>query len=221
MKKVGNWVLDHLKLVFSIAVAFITCLVILIVMVSSYTSYKTYEARFNQNDLDIRSLSPAQPTATEIVPNYKSKLKYKYSFGAEDLKVTTSQQEYVTSDGVDLTQSGGKIEAAVEIEEKAFVDIVFTISSEYKVTEDEKDVYGIKDLLSNVGLVVNGEKMDDVVDLPDENWYQLALTGFAIPAGNVEVTLSNVSGKNSMMPKIRDVTFYSSQRLSLPDEEAA
>ena len=122
---------------------------------------------------------------------------------------------------VDLTQSGGKIEAAVEIEEKAFVDIVFTISSEYKVTEDGKDVYGIKDLLSNVGLVVNGEKMDDVVDLPDENWYQLALTGFAIPAGNVEVTLSNVSGKNSMMPKIRDVTFYSSQRLSLPDEEAA
>ena len=75
MKKFGTWVLDHLKLVFTILTFGIAFLVIGIVMLSSYMGYQAYEKKFDQNDLDIRSLSPAQPTTIEINDGFKSSLK--------------------------------------------------------------------------------------------------------------------------------------------------
>ena len=216
MKAFGNWILDHLKLVATILIFGITFVVIGLVMLTSYTGYKSYESKFKQNDLDIRSLSPAQPTNTEITDKFKSENSKKYSFNADELTVTTSQEEFLVDDYIDLTTSGGTISASLSLEKKAFVDIVFTISSDYKVTENEEDVYGIKDLLSNVGFVVNGERMEDVVDLPDQEWHQLVMSGFALPDGPVNVTISSDSSKKAMMPKIKNITFYSSQPLSLP-----
>ena len=166
MKKFGTWVLDHLKLVFTILTFGIAFLVIGIVMLSSYMGYQSYEKKFDQNDLDIRSLSPAQPTTIEINDGFKSSLKKRFTFeaGMEELKVTTSQQEYLNGDCIDLTTSGGTISTSLELEEKSFVDIVFTISSSYQTTsEDGDDVYGVSDVLSNSGFVVNGEAMDEVV----------------------------------------------------------
>lgn len=223
MKKFGSWVLDHLKLVFTILTFTITLVVIGVVMLTSYTSYKKYEANFNQNDLDIRSLSPAQPTNTEISDSFKSQYSKKYSFGAEDL--TVSKEDAIVEDYIDLTTSGGTISASLSLEKKAFVDIVFTVSSSYKTTnEDGEDKYGVEDLLSNVGFVVNGELMDDVVDLPhseDEGpeWHKLVMSGFAIPAGQISVTISSNSGKQAMMPQVQNITFYASQPLSLPEAE--
>lgn len=225
MKKFGSWILDHLKLVFTILTFTITLVVVGVVMLVSYTSYKAYEANFNENDLITRSLQPAQPTATEFAENFKSKYGKKYIFNAgdEDLKVTTTQQEYLEEDYIDLTTNGGSITANLEIKEKAFVDIVFTISSSYKVTEDGEDKYGVKDLLSNVGFVVNGEAMEDVVDLENSGdgieWHQLVMSGFAIPAGPINVTISNASGKIAMMPQLKSIAFYASQPLSLPEAE--
>ena len=171
----------------------------------------------------MRSLSPAQPTNTEILDNFKSQYSKKYSFAAEDL--TVSKEDAIVEDYVDLTSSGGTISASLTLEKKAFVDIVFTISSHYKVvTEDGEDKYGVEDLLSNVGFVVNGELMDDVVDLPNESgdeveWHKLVMSGFAIPAGQISVTISNNSGKQAMMPQVQNITFYASQPLSLPEAE--
>ena len=225
MKKFGSWVLDHLKLVFTILTFGITLIVIGLVMLTSYTSYKAYEKKFNQNDLDIRSLSPAQPTSIEIADKFKSQFKKRFTFeaGMEELKVTTSQEEYLTGDYIDLTTSGGTISTSLELEEKAFVDIVFTLSSEYKVTEEDGDVYGVKDLLSNSGFVVNGEAMEEVINLensgPGQEWHQLVMSGFALPAGPVNVTISSASGKAAMMPQLKSITFYSSKPLSLPSEE--
>ena len=222
MKKVLNWVLDHLKLVVTILVFGVTFIVIGAVMLSSYTSYKRYEANFNQNDLDIRSLSPAQPNNIEFDDNFKSQYGKKLSFeaGDEDLKVTTSQTEYLTDGYIDLTQSGGTISITLELEKKSFVDIVFLISSEYKKVENEEEVYGVKDLLSNAGFVVNGEAMEEEVNLENggsgPEWHQLVMSGFALPAGKVNVTISNASGKNAMMPQLQSITFFSSQKLSLP-----
>lgn len=220
MSKFGSWVRDHLKLIFTILTFTITLVVIGVVMLNSYTSYKKYEANFNQNDLDVRSLSPAQPTNTEISDNFKSQYSKKYSFNAEDL--TVSKEDAIVEDYVDLTTGGGTISAALALEEKAFVDIVFTISSSYKVTnEDGDDVYGVTDLLSNVNFVVNGEVMDDVVDLPNNGdgleWHKLVMSGFAIPAGPISVTISSNSGKQAMMPQVQNITFFSSQALSLPE----
>ena len=225
MKKFATWVLDHLKLVFTILTFGIALIVVGIVMISSYTSYKAYEANFRQNDLDTRSLSAAQPASTELVESFKSQFGNKYSFNADDLTVTASTEDYLVDDYIDLTQTGGTISAAVTIEKKAFVDIVFTISSEYKTTGEDGDVYGVKDLLSNIGIVVNGERMEDVVDLPNSGsgpeWYQLVMADFAIPEGKVEVTISSTSGKNAMMPQLKGITFYSSQKLSLYEAEEA
>ena len=226
MKKFGTWVLDHLKLVFTILTFGIAFLVIGIVMLSSYMGYKAYEKKFDQNDLDIRSLSPAQPTTIEINDRFKSSFKKRFTFeaGMEELKVTTSQEDYLNGDCIDLTTSGGTISTSLELEEKSFVDIVFTISSSYKTTtEDGDDVYGVSDLLSNSGFVVNGEAMEEVINLensgPGQEWHQLVMSGFALPAGPVNVTISSASGKAAMMPQLKSITFYSSKPLSLPSEE--
>ena len=225
MKKFGSWVLDHLKLVFTILTFGITLIVIGLVMLTSYTSYKAYEKKFAQNDLDIRSLSPAQPTSIEIADKFKSQFKKRFTFeaGMDELKVTTSQEEYLIGDYIDLTTSGGTISTSLELEEKAFVDIVFTLSSEYKVTEEDGDVYGVKDLLSNAGFVVNGEAMEEVINLensgPGQEWHQLVMSGFALPAGPVNVTISSASGKAAMMPQLKSITFYASQPLSMPAQE--
>ena len=223
MKKFGTWVLDHLKLIFTLLTFGIAFLVIGIVMLSSYMGYQSYEKKFDKDDLEKRSNSPAQPTTIEFADKFKSKYRKTFLFDAEDLKVTTSQTEYLVGEYIDLTQSGGSISASLSLEEKAFVDIVFTVSSEYKTTGEDGDIYGVQDLLSNVGFVINGEAMEDVVDLENSGdgveWHKLVMSGFALPAGPVNVTISNASGKAAMMPQLKSIAFYSSKALSLPVEE--
>ena len=224
MKKFANWVLDHLKIVATILVFGITLIVIGIVMLASHLSYQKYERDFEVNDLNVRSLSPAQPVNIEFIDDFKSSYGKKMSFDAADLKVETTQTEYLVGDYIDLTTNGGKISVNLQLEEKAFVDVVFTLSSEYKVTEDEKDVYGVKDLLNNTSFVINGETMDDVVDLPNsgpgQEWHRLVMAKFALPAGAVNVTVSSASGKNAMMPQLKNISFFSSQPLAIAEEAA-
>ena len=225
MKKFTTWVLDHLKIVAAILVFGVTLIVIGVVMLNSFTSYQKYERDFEQNDLNVRSLSPAQPVNSEIIDDFKSSYKNELSFDAKDLKVTTNQTEYLVNDYIDLTDSGGSIAINLELEQKAFVDVVFTVSSEYMVTEDEKSVYGVKDLLNNTSFVINGETMEDVVDLPNagagQEWHRLVLAKFALPAGAVKVTVANASGKAAQMPQIKNISFFSSQPLTIAQETVA
>lgn len=223
MKKFINWVLDHLKITATILVFGITFIVIGVVMLTSYTSYMKYERDFEQNDLNIRSLSPAQPVNIEFIDDFKSSYKKELSFNAQDLNVQTTQEEFIVGDYIDLVEKGGSISINLELEEKAFVDIIFTVSSEYKTTEDEEDVYGVKDLLSNASFVVNGETMDDVVDLKNsgngQEWHRLVMAKFALPAGKVNVSVSSNSGKNAQMPQLKNISFFSSQPLSIAEVE--
>ena len=46
MKKFGEWILDHLKLVAAIIVFGGTLIAIGIIMLSSYVSYKAYEKKY-------------------------------------------------------------------------------------------------------------------------------------------------------------------------------
>lgn len=219
MKKFVNWILDHLKLVAAIVVFGVTFLIIGLVMLTSYTSYKAYENKFNESDLEVRSLSPAQPINIEIIDDYKSSFGKKLSFNADELNVTTSQAEYLVDDYIDLTQTGGSISIDLELEKKAFVDIVFTVSSEYNTTKDGEDVYGVEDLLSNARFVVNGETMEEVVALENSGsgpeWHNLVMAKFALPEGKVSVSITSISGKNAQMPQLKNITFFSSQKLSL------
>lgn len=214
MKKVINWVLDHLKLVFTLVVVVVTAIVVTVVMTSSYNSYKSYVKEFDANDLEVRSQQAAQPIATDIAKSYSSPYGKKLSFDASELTVETTQEEYLIGDYIDLTEKGGTVSVALELQEKSFVDVVFTIYTDYKVAgEDGEDVYGIEDVLSNISVTVNGEQMDDVVALPGQAWYKLSLSGFALPEGDVNVTFASVSGKNAMMPQLKNITFFSSERL--------
>ena len=222
MKKLGTWLLNHLGLILGIVTFTITFAVIGFTMLGSYTSYLAYEKQFNETDLEIRSLSGAQPQFIEIQDNFKSEYKNKLVLSASDLKVTSSQEDYLVNDYIDITEKGGKISAKLSLEQKSFVDIDFEISTQYVTKGEDGDEFGIKDLMSNVQIVVNGETMEEEgIDLVEEGWHHLVMVSFALPAGDVTVEVSNVSGKAALMPQLKSVTFYSSAVLQVAQEEAA
>ena len=99
-----KWILNHLKIVLAILTFGITAIIVTVVMVSSYTSYKNYEKTYYKNDLEMRSLNPAAPKVVEINDNFKS--QYKKSLKAE-------ASEYTTNAGIVFN---------MELEEKSFAD---------------------------------------------------------------------------------------------------
>ena len=218
MKKLGTWLLNHLGWILGIVTFTITFAVIGFTMLGSYTNYLAYEKQFNETDLEIRSLSGAQPKVIEMQDDFKSEYKNQLVLGAEDLKVTTSQDDYLVDNYIDLTEKGGKIATKLNLDKKSFVDIDFEIATEYQKDDD----FGVKDLISNVQFVVNGETMEEEgVDLVEEGWHHLVMVSFALPAGDVNVEISSLSGKIALMPRLKSMTFYSSAVLQLAEEEVA
>lgn len=218
MKKLGIWLLNHLGLVLGIVTFAVTFAVIGVVMLNSHNAYLAYEKQFNETDLEIRSLSGAQPKLIEINDNFKSEYKNKLAFAADELKVTTPQTDYIVEDYIDLTEKGGKIEINLTLEEKSFVDIDFEIATQYAkaASGDNEEEFGIKDLISNVQFVINGETMEEAgIDLVEEDFHHLLMVSFALPAGNVKVEMSSMSGKSALMPFLRGITFFSSQVLTV------
>lgn len=222
MKKFSTWLLNHLGLVLGIVTFTITFAVIGFTMLGSYTNYLAYEKQFNETDLEIRSLSGAQPKFIEMQDNFKSEYKNKLVLDASDLKVTSSQENFFVNDYIDLTEKGGTISTKLSLEQKSFVDIDFEIATEYVTKTDDGEEFGIKDLISNVQFIVNGVTMDEEgVDLVKEGWHHLVMVSFALPVGDVTVNVSSISGKTVLMPWLKSITFYSSAVLQLVPEEAA
>lgn len=224
MKKVLTWILNHLGIILGVIVFAVTFAVIGSVMLNSKKSYEAYEKQFNQTDLEVRSVSAAQPKLIEFNDAFKSEYKNKLALSADELNVTTTQEEYLDGDYIDLTEKGGSIDVKLSLEEKSFVDIDFEIATEYikeASSEEEDDEFGIKDLLSNVQFVINGETMEEEgIDLVDEGWHHLLMVSFALPEGDVTVQMKSSSGKNALMPQVRTITFYSSAVLTVASEEA-
>ena len=221
MKKLGTWLLNHLGLILGIVTFTITFAVIGFTMLGSYTNYLAYEKQFNETDLEIRSLSGAQPKFIEMQDNFKSEYKNTLVLGASDLKVTSSQEDYMVDDYIDLTTKGGKISTKLSLEQKSFVDIDFEIATQYVTKGEDGDEFGIKDLMSNVQIVVNGETMEEEgIDLVEEGWHHLVMVSFALPVGDVTVDFSSLSGKAALMPQLKSMTFYSSAVLQLAEEAA-
>ena len=224
MKKVLTWILNHLGIILGVIVFAITFAVIGSVMLNSKKSYEAYEKQFNQTDLEVRSVSAAQPKLIEFNDAFKSEYKNKLALSADELNVTTTQEEYLDGDYIDLTEKGGSIDVKLSLKEKSFVDIDFEIATEYikeASSEEEDDEFGIKDLLSNVQFVINGETMEEEgIDLVEEGWHHLLMVSFALPEGDVTVQMKSSSGKNALMPQVRSITFYSSAVLTVANEEA-
>lgn len=229
----SNWFLNHLKLLLGVVVFGVTFAIVGIVMYKSYTSYQDYEKRFDQNDLAVRSLSPAEPKRIEIEDGFavykvdgsllstESTYKNHLTVWAEDLVVTSSSEEKLMSGANKLDtyipnlDKGGTISLTLTIEEKSFFDIDFVISSTLEVENEDETTYGVKDLLTNVGFFVNGERMEEEIDLENDglgvNWHHLVMAGFALPAGDVTIEIKSQSGKNNMMPEVRSIGVFSSE----------
>ena len=224
MKKVLTWILNHLGIILGVIVFSVTFAIIGSTMLNSKRDYEAYEREFKQTDLEIRSVSAAQPLYIEINDNFKSENSNKLSLSIDDLTVKTSQESYCDDGYIDLTEKGGTVSVKLELKEKAFVDIDFEIATDYvkeATNEDEEDEFGIKDLISNVQFTVNGETMEEEgVNLVEEGWHHLVMVSFALPEGEVTIEMKNLSGKANLMPQLNGVTFYSSQPMTLvvPEE---
>ena len=232
MKKVLNWILNHLVLIVGILVLVIALGVWGGGVLKTNVDYKGYEKKYNENDLEVRSLYDAQPKRIEIADDYvtfnddgsvksnKSGYKNAQNIVPDQFTVTTTQESYVTDAGyVDLTSKGGKVDLKFTLEEKSFVDIAFVVSSQNKYQENNEEKYGVKDLLSNVNFIINNQTMEDDVNLANKDgespeWHELVMVGFALPAGEVNVSVQSVSEKSAMMPQIKNIAFFSSQPLT-------
>ena len=222
MKKVLTWILNHLGIILGVIVFAVTFAVIGSVMLNSKKSYDAYEKEFNQTDLEVRSVSAAQPKLIEINDSFKSEYKNELKLAADELKVTTTQESYLSGDYIDLTEKGGTISTKLSLEEKSFVDIDFEIATEYikEASGDDEAVPGIQDLLSNVQFIVNGETMEEEgIMLDNDGWHHLLMVSFALPEGDVTVEMKSTSGKNALMPQLKSIAFYSSAVLQVPAEE--
>ena len=229
MKKLGIWFLNNLKWIVVVLTVIITGSVVAGNMLGSYNSYKQYESAYNENDLEMRSNAPASPKSIEIdddfvkydgwnVASSKSKYAKETTLWAENLKVTTTQADYLVDDYIDLTAKGGSIDLSLSLEEKSFLDIDFVVSSVKETTENDETVYGVKDLLTNVDFIVNGETMEEEINLENSGseveWHHLVMSGFALPAGDVTITIKSKNGKSALMPQLRNIHLFSSQALN-------
>ena len=223
MKKVINWILNHFVLVGGLLTLVIILGVIGGMMLNSHLSYQAYEKRYDAMDLDVRSAAPAAPGYIEFDNQFKSRYPNSLTLTAQELTVTTSQEEYIVNDYIDLTTSGGKISVKLSLEEKSFVDIDFEVATEYitpAASEEDEDEFGIKDLISNVKFTINGENMEEKgVDLVNKGFNHLIMARFALPAGDVTVEMESLSGKAALMPQLKGIAFYSTQQLSIAAEE--
>ena len=237
MKKVSTFILNHLSLLLGIVVFTVTFIVIGVVILNSYTSYKRYEKNFDKTDLDLRSLSPAEPKLIEIQDDFvtykedgsikKNKSSYKNSLNVWADEFTVSQADALVDGGSVLSTyiptltNGGSISIVLTIEEKSFVDLDFVISSEYSTTVEEETVYGVTDLLSSVDFIINGETMEEEINLENDgsgpNWHHLVMAGFALPAGDITIQIKSQSNKGALMPELRNLTVFSSEVASIKE----
>ncbi|MBO6262301.1 MAG: hypothetical protein J6N95_06840 [Bacilli bacterium] len=161
-----KWFLKHFKIALAILMFGVTAIVVSVVMISSYTSYKNYEKTYYANDLEVRSTSAAAPKTVEINDTFKS--KYKKSVSAE-------ANEYTTD---------GKIALDLFLEEKSFADI--DIHLNYEVSDN---------LMENMNIKVNGSLIEDEIAYKADGWHHLILANFALPQGDLKVEIEGVKNK--------------------------
>ena len=180
-----KWVFRHFRGLLAILMFGVTAIVVGVVMLSSYTSYKAYEKQYYANDLEVRSATAAAPKTIEINDKYKS--QYKKTVKAEASEYTTD----------------GKFAVDLELADKSFADI--DIYFNYGSTDN---------LLENMNIKVNDSLVEeDGIKLEEAGEYHLVMENFALPEGDLTVLIEGV--KNKTMPEIQKVTVFANANLSL------
>ena len=237
MKKFGLWILNHIRLILALTVVTVTLVVAGSVMLSSYLSYKKYEAQYYADDLAARSKVEPAPKGVEINDKFvsfnrdgfatssKSSCKRKVTAIAEDLvakKGNTTVKP--TGEGgesyIPCLNDNGSIGMKFEIVgEASFVDLAFRINSPYHTKVDGEDVYGVKDLFSYINFKINGIVMDGDVDLTNDDdlpdWHLLVMRRFALAEGEYTVEIAPIAGKGAFMPDVRSITVFSNAQANI------
>ena len=222
-----KWIIKHLKLLLAILTFGVTAVIIGVVMLTSYTSYQKYEKEFYKNDLEVRSMVAAAPRYIEIDDKYKSSYKEQLVVYAEDLnkskdvKPVGDKKEEAYLPGL---VEGGTINITINLAETSFVDINFLLNSTYKTGTGTKTKYGSEDLLGNVNFKVNGNLMEEDVDLLNDgqgqNWHHLVMSGFAIPKGQITIEIASIKNKTAFMPDIKNIVVSANAALALQKAQA-
>ena len=186
-----KWILKHFKISLAVLMFGVTAIVVTIVMVSSYTSYKSYEKTYYANDLEVRSASAAAPKTIAINDKFKS--QYKKSVKAE-------ASEYATD---------GNVAVNLELAEKSFADI--DVYFNYGATEN---------LLANMNIKVNDSliQQDNLkLDIEGEEteWHHLVMSNFALPEGEFKIQIEGI--KNKEMPEIGNIAIFTSAQVSFAE----
>ena len=203
-----KWILKHLRLFTALVVFGVTFIIVGIVMLVSYTSYKDYEKKYYQNDLDMRSITAAAPKVVEINDTFKSQYKTNLVAYADDMTYTTSQADYAPVKGEEtyLPSINGKISVMLNLEEKSFVDIDFVINC------------ATDNLLGDVSIKVDDSLIEEdgiKVEKDGENieWHHLVMRNFALPQGELSIEFESVKGKTA--PDLKNIAVYANAALSL------
>lgn len=216
-----NWIKNHIKLLLTILTFGITALVIGIVMISSYVGYKNYEKDYYVKDLEARSMVLPAPKYIEINDKFKSKYNTTLVAYAEDLTVNkdvkpigdNKESAYLS------LKDGGTVSLTVNLEETSFMDIDFVLNSTYKTGSGTKTKYGTEDLLGVVNFKINGNAMEDTVNLENDgkgqNWHHLVMGGFAIAKGQITIEISSMKNKAECMPEINKIVLTANAPLAI------
>jgi hypothetical protein len=248
MKKLLDWLVNHLRLVVTLSVVAITLVVTGSIMLASYLSYKDYERQYDADDLEARAKVEPAPKGVDIIDNYASfnadgYVKSSKGYGkkltavAEDLTITQpsniKESEIVEVEDIGgdayipCLKTDGSVAMAFEIEgQNTNADLLFRISSPYSKEEGDETIYGVKDLFSYINFKVNGIVIDGEVDLlndsEDQQWHLLVMKNFALAEGKYVVEVSPITGKGEYMPDIRSISVLTNKvQASLVDVEDA
>lgn len=194
MKKFFNWLLNHLKIVLAIVTFTTTIVVVGLVMLDSYNSYKAYEAEYYATDLATRSEFPPAPKGIFLDNSYKSKYKNTL-YAVED----------------ELIVDGNSLNLGITLLEKSFVDVEFVFTTNNPNPTDIAAVE-VKDLLSKANFKVDDNLMEGEVNVFIDEESRLIMSGFALAEGDHVIS---VEGKDIVI--LSEITIYSSTIVSFTE----
>ena len=186
-----KWILNHLKIVAAILVFGITFIIVGLVMLNSYNSYKDYEKKYYANDLEVRSALAAAPKMVEVNDEFKTKYKYTINANAADYN------------------TDGTINLALYLDAKSFADIELVVNGKYT-----------DNLLANMSVKVNDSLVeDDTVEFgtkpaegeeAEAEEHHVVFNNFALPEGDFKIEISKL--KNV---EVNEINVYTSANVAL------
>ena len=233
MKKVLTWILNHLKLVVAVTTAVVTLIVVGCVMLASNAAYKANVKKYDENDLRVRSALEASPRTMRInddfakynekgVTSTKSTTKNKFTAFADELIIDTNcslDGEGKLDTCVVTGSSGGEVALNLTVDKTTFVDIDFVIATTYfdELKKDETS-----DILDKVSITVNNATVEGsvrYVKTIESNYHHLVMTGFAIPAGDLNIKFKTTSATGDAVTGIRNISVFADATIATSTAE--